>query len=68
LLFSGGDGRLHGDWPVAGENAFVQEVVRLALDRKLEVAVLKSVGDSLVECGHQVVGRPDDSEKAVAAM
>ena len=37
----------------------LQEVLRVALDRELEIAILKSVRNTLVKCGHQIVHRPN---------
>ncbi len=59
LLLCGWDWRLNRYRSIAGENAPVQEVFRVTLNRELEIAILKSVSDSLLKPGHQVIDCPN---------
>jgi hypothetical protein len=51
--------RIGRDRLVAGKYALVQEVIRITLDGKLEISILKPFGDSFLKSFDQRFGRPD---------
>src|SRR5690349_17660492 len=55
LLLRGRNRRLDGNRAIAGEDTLMQKVSRLALDRELEVSILKPFRNAFVECGRQMV-------------
>src|SRR2546421_457515 len=59
FLLCGWDWRFHRNRAITGENAFVQEILRVAVDSELEIAESKSIRNTLVERDSQIVHSPN---------